>query len=82
MSDQIWPSEYEEIIRRHLPLAGPVPLQSEDQLVDLGLDSLATVAALIDLEDGFAVTVPDELLVAETFTSVGSLWTVIAGLRY
>jgi acyl carrier protein len=81
MSDQGWPASFEGLLRDHLPLAGPQPLQPDDRLADLGLDSLGTVAVLLDLEDGFAVAVPDDLLVAETFRSVGSLWAVIGRLQ-
>jgi acyl carrier protein len=81
MPDHDWPQSFEEILHRHLPFADNQPLNVDDGLADLGLDSLGTVALLLDLEEGFVVTIPDNLLVAKTFATVGSLWSVIAKLQ-
>lgn len=72
-----WPAEFEEILRRYLPFAGPEPIRPEHRLAELGLDSLGTVSMLLDVEEGFDISVPDELLIAETFATAGGLWATI-----
>jgi len=76
MSD--WTSEFEVILRRHLPGLGPQPIAPDDKLVDLGLDSMATVSLLLDLEETFSATIPDEVLTAETFATASTLWSVVS----
>ena len=75
-----WTADYEKTLRPHLPDATDTLLRADDRLPDLGLDSLEIVQLLLDLETLYAVTVPDELLSADTFATVGSLWTVISAL--
>jgi acyl carrier protein len=75
-----WTPEYESVLRQHLPLAGADPIPPAAELRDLGLDSLELVSLLLDLEESFGVTVPDELLVGPTFATAGSLWTAMSSL--
>jgi acyl carrier protein len=76
-----WDSRYEEVLRPHLPFAEPDrPLQGADDLRELGLDSMETIQLLLDLESSYGLTFPDELLTAETFTSVGGLWEAVSQL--
>ncbi|MDX8033838.1 phosphopantetheine-binding protein [Lentzea sp. BCCO 10_0856] len=71
MTDQM---TFERVLRAHLPLSeADQELRDQDRLMDLGLDSLSTVALLVDLESELAISLPDELLTADTFDSVGSL---------
>lgn len=81
MYNHDWPESFEGILRRHLPLFDGQELNANEKLADLGLDSLGIVGMLMDLEDGFAVTIPDNLLVQETFASAASLWAVISKLQ-
>jgi len=69
---------YAEILYEYLPLSEPDSLRPADSLVDLGLDSLNTVALLLRLEEDFGINLPDEELTAETFETVGSLWSVVS----
>jgi acyl carrier protein len=71
-----------ELLCSYLPLAGSDSLDPSSQLVDLGLDSFNTVEILVRLEEEFSVELPDEELTAETFATVGSLWSLVeAALR-
>jgi acyl carrier protein len=80
MSD--WPNEFDLLLRAHLPLLGTeTALGADDRLADLGLDSMGTVSLLIELEDAFEVSIPDELLTTATFDTPAALWKVIGGLR-
>ncbi|MFG3309794.1 acyl carrier protein [Streptomyces wuyuanensis] len=74
-----WTPEFDEILRRNLPLSNG-PVSADTSLSNLGLDSLATVSLVIDLEEGLGVSIPDSLLVAKTFETADTLWSVIASL--
>ncbi|GAA0682439.1 hypothetical protein GCM10010193_40270 [Kitasatospora atroaurantiaca] len=74
-----WSRDFDEILGQHLPLSGGV-VPEDALLADLGLDSLATVSLVMDLEDGFNLSIPDNLLVSETFETAGALRAVISDL--
>jgi acyl carrier protein len=74
-----WSAEFEEILRRHLPL-GNGSLEGSAILADLGLDSLATVSLVIELEEGLDISIPDDLLVPATFVSADALWSAVSSL--
>ncbi|MFE4924881.1 phosphopantetheine-binding protein [Streptomyces sp. NPDC056661] len=74
-------SAFEAKLREFLPLLPPdSDLRPDTDLAAHGLDSLATVALLVDLEDTFDVQLPDDQLSASTFETVDSLWRVMATL--
>lgn len=76
-----WPESFERTVRTHLTrLQADAPLVGDVPLLDYGLDSLATVNLLVDLEQNFTVEFPDELLTASTFATADSLWSVLVGL--
>jgi acyl carrier protein len=75
-----WPKRFEEILRHHLPLSDGITIAADRALSDLGLDSLAIVGLVFDLEEAFAVVFPDALVSPDTFATAGSLWRAIAGL--
>ncbi|MCZ1018979.1 hypothetical protein [Streptomyces noursei] len=41
---------------------------------------MGTVGLLVELEETFAVTIPDEDLTAATFATPATLWTTLSGL--
>jgi acyl carrier protein len=62
------------IVRRHLPgLPSGVALAADRPLTELGLTSLRAVDLLLDLEDCFDMTLPDEFLDVATLRTLGSL---------
>lgn len=70
-----WDETYEDIIRRYLPLLGEsASITADLALADQGLDSLATVDLLLDLEATYSVSIPDHLLSEELFRTAGTLW--------
>ena len=73
--------EFQRTVRPHLRfLAEDQEIDPRMSLTSLGLNSMEQVSLLIDLETAFDVTIPDEFLVQETFTSIETLWTVMDGL--
>ena len=80
MSQKEWPEQFEEVLRKHLPLAAADDIAPDAVLADLGLGSLELVSLLLNIEDTFVITVPDELLMPATFATAGSLWSAVAPL--
>jgi acyl carrier protein len=80
MAIKVGPALFEEILRRHLPMA-KAEIGDDDLLADLGLDSMAVVVLLVDLEDSFEVEFPDDLLSVEVFGTPRSLWTAVNSLE-
>lgn len=73
--------KFETVLRAHLRFLEPdAPLAPDDALGKLGLDSMAAIDLLLDLERTFGVHIPDDLLSAETFETVGSLETTFRPL--
>ena len=76
-----WDERFEAVVRANVPfLPADEPLKPSASLFDLGLDSMGTVQLLLELEEAFGVTFPDEALTPEVFASPASLWEVIRGL--
>jgi acyl carrier protein len=71
--------QFEAILQRYLPLS-EVGLPLDVSLADLGLDSLGTVRLVMAVEDGLRISIPDDLLIPETFATANALWRVISGL--
>ncbi|MDF9811452.1 phosphopantetheine-binding protein [Streptomyces sp. SPB162] len=77
-----WPPNFEDTIRIYLPLLDKEsPVTPDLPLVEFGLDSLATVSLLIDLEDLYSISIPDELLTTTSFADPAGLWKVLEQLR-
>jgi acyl carrier protein len=77
---RMWDEDFERVVRAHLQFAADQPLAPATRLADHGLDSMETVSLLVEMEETFAVSFPDELLVAETFETPEALWRVLSGL--
>ncbi|MEU4923461.1 phosphopantetheine-binding protein [Streptomyces parvus] len=74
----LWSDEFETVLRTHLPLlAQEEEVDPDAALARLGLDSLGTVGLLVELEETFAIVIPDESLNPETFATPRSLWGTV-----
>jgi acyl carrier protein len=66
------------IVRGHLRyLPADQPLDPDVPLRELGLDSMAAVALMFDLEDAYATTLDDDNLLAHVFRTAGTLWAAV-----
>lgn len=74
------PRSFQDTLLPHLPYADGAELDAADDLAVLGLDSMGVVRLLADLEDGYGLEMPDDLLTEGTFETVGSLWNVVSEL--
>lgn len=74
-------SRIEEIIRPNLKFLNKgASIGKEDNLGELGLDSLAAINLLFDIESEFGVTIPDEVLDENTFSSIANLEAMLTPL--
>ncbi|MCX5088327.1 acyl carrier protein [Streptomyces sp. NBC_00365] len=80
--DQPWDATFEKMMRQALAL-----LPSGDELrpdlntATFGLDSLAAVELLINIEAAYDIQVPEDLLQLSSFATPGSLWKLIGDVR-
>lgn len=67
-------ARFESVLRPRLRLlAADQPLDYNEKLSKLGLDSMAAIDLLMDLEDSIGTSIPDELLTADTFATAQNL---------
>lgn len=77
-----WPAEFEQILRRHCPLADPArPIDAGASLALLGMESFEVLAMIVDIEDTFELTVPDTMLTGDQFATASSVWECVRVLR-
>jgi acyl carrier protein len=73
--------KFTQLVRRRLKYAPTNGnLNADLALKDYGLDSGATIDLLLDLEDTYGITMPDEYLSEETFATLSSLWQAVSRL--
>ena len=73
-----WPNEFDVVLRGYLPgLSSDETIQADTILGAHGLDSLALLGLMLDLEAEFGCTFPPEALTAATFYTAGTLWEVL-----
>jgi acyl carrier protein len=67
------------IVRRHLPLLAPSEeLVPDTPFWEFGLDSMATVGLVIELETELGVRLPESALTPSTFMNAATLWNAIS----
>jgi len=71
--------EYLAVLQRHVQATQATP--ETQRLQDIGLDSLAVIRLIVDLEEVLAIRISDESLTEESFESVGSLWRLVQQSR-
>ncbi|MFG2577571.1 acyl carrier protein [Streptomyces sp. NPDC048481] len=78
----MWDSEFEQLLRRHTPFIGPdEPLTEDLPLKDLGLDSMATVELLAELEAAYGVRFSNDAMSMERFATPGKLWQTLTEVQ-
>ena len=66
------------ILRGHLRFLGEGdPLDPDASLAELGLDSLGVIDLLVEIEEAFEVTLPDELITAESFSTANHILALV-----
>lgn len=80
MSADAWPPSFDKLIRSYLDLGDDQVLTAEMLPSDHGLDSMATVSLLLDLEERYSVTFADDQLPILATADVGGLWALLESL--
>ncbi|PJM98522.1 acyl carrier protein [Streptomyces sp. CB01201] len=74
--------ELQTVIRNQAPdLSEGRPLTADDKLLDLGIDSLGLVELIINIEESFSIVIPDEDMLADNFTSVGTVADLVERIK-
>ena len=71
------PASFTDLLRMALGLSADYPLTQDMPLVDLGLDSLAAVNFIVDLEVSYGIEIDDTQLRAGTFATLQTLWEAL-----
>jgi acyl carrier protein len=73
-----WNASFVLTLREHVPLLPATgELSPAADLYDLGLDSMRSIQLLLALEDALDISIPDDMLTADTFRTVGNIWTLV-----
>jgi acyl carrier protein len=76
-----WDATFESLLRRHLRfLPAEATLEPADDLRALGLDSMATIELMLNLEDKYGVAFPDDALAAAAWSTPAALWNTVLTL--
>jgi acyl carrier protein len=71
-------TKVQSVLRDHLPdMPTESPLHPDDKLMDLGIDSLRLVELILGLEESFQIVIPDEEMIADNFSTVGSVSVLV-----
>jgi acyl carrier protein len=73
-------AKFIEVINKYVQEDFTETLKNED-LKELGLDSMGSIELLLELEEAFNISFPDELLTEDTFSSASKLWESINELN-
>ena len=75
-------TELEKVVRPHLKLLSPDDeLTPELNLGEAGLDSMASIDLLLDLEDHFGVTIDDDALTENSFSNLVEIQKLVDAAR-
>lgn len=69
------------VCRRLKYLPAGTALEPDSDLGELGLDSMGAVALLLDIEEEFDCSLPDDQAMQETFRTAGNLWAALESVR-
>jgi len=81
MTDDTLDPGFEQILRRTVPLLGDGHLAPETDLLAAGLDSMAAVQLLAEIEGTYEVIIPDEALLGDIFATPRDLWDLVRKYR-
>ena len=75
-------SQVEAVVRPHLKfLDDSEPLSPDQNLGEAGLDSMASIDLLLDIEDTFGISIPDDLLTEDSFSSLSEIANLLEQAR-
>jgi acyl carrier protein len=79
--DEILDPRFVSLLRQHLRALPESQVLSRDtDMKVFGLDSYASVALIVDIEESYGVTFPSDALVPEIFATPGALWKALSAV--
>jgi acyl carrier protein len=78
--DAVFRRRFEEVLRRNLHLEGDDEVAVDCELASYGLDSAGVITLLLELEETFGISLPEALLIPETFRTRATLERVVGTL--
>jgi acyl carrier protein len=73
-----WDTRFEVLIRGALRLLEPDdPLPPDLRTADYGLDSLAMVELMLGIEEAYGISIPDDVVRPQIFSTPEKLWEVV-----
>ncbi len=55
-------------------------LEYMDFVEDLGMDSITFICLIVELEDAFSITIPDDMLLIEYYKNIDEITQIVASL--
>ncbi|WP_405847039.1 phosphopantetheine-binding protein [Streptomyces sp. NBC_01518] len=76
-----WDERFEVLLREALRLLEPGdPLLPDLRTADFGLDSLAMVELMLGIEESYGISIPDDMVRPQVFSTPETLWKLISEL--
>jgi len=80
MQVQLLLEEIEAVVRPHLRLLAPdAPLAPDQALGEAGLDSMASIELMLELEEKFDLAIRDDLITETSFSSLEEIRRLLEG---
>jgi acyl carrier protein len=76
-----WTADFDHLLRRHaraLPAGGLI--DPDASMTALGVDSLASLVMILEVEAAFSISIPDTMLTDEHFSTPMALWRLVSDL--
>jgi len=75
-------STIERIVRPHLKLlVSREVIHPDASLAEAGLDAVTSIDLIVQLEEEFAVAIPDSAIEAESLQTLRGIWALVARLQ-
>jgi acyl carrier protein len=82
-SPETWTAAFDAILREHCRFVeDSAQIACDVPLPVLGVDSLDIVELIVELEEGFGFSFPEEMLTPEVFATAGSIWAAVRELAW
>lgn len=72
-----WDTNFEQLVRKWTSLPETEEIVRDTRLMEAGVDSIAAVQLIFDIEDLYGITIDASQLTALSFDTAGELWDSI-----
>jgi acyl carrier protein len=71
-----------ELIRNVISLDANREIKDDENLIDLGLDSIKTIEIVVELEDGFDIEIDEDDLMLDNFSTISKIMELVKRYKY